>query len=314
MYRPTTRVLAALELLQAHGRMSGADMAARLGVGRRTLRRYIGLLEELGIPIATERGRYGGYALVPGFKLPPLMFNDDEALVLAVGLVAARGLGLADALPATASAQAKLERVVPEPLKRRVRAVNEVIKLAGPLAPAGPNNALLMTLSVAAQHRQRVRLHYRDARFGVSERHVDPYGLVFLDERWYAVGMCHLREELRSFRLDRMLSVELEDQHFERPDQFDALGHLMQSFATSPRIYSIELVLKTDEATARQHIYTAMEVVEILEGSVRVRNQVDDLDWFARQLAYLPFNFEIVRPDELRAAVRECAQRLMRQI
>src|SRR5438067_7554116 len=117
MYHPTTRVLAVLELLQAHGRLSGAELASRLEVDRRTLRRYVETLEEMGIPISTERGRQGGYALVPGFKLPPLMFTDDEALALAVGLVAARGLGLADASLATASAQAKLERVIPEPRK-----------------------------------------------------------------------------------------------------------------------------------------------------------------------------------------------------
>src|SRR2546430_6136217 len=93
----------------------------------------------MGIPITAERGRYGGYALVPGFKLPPMMFNDDEALALSVGLLAARGLGLADAAPAVASAQAKLERVMPAPLKRRVGAVDEngTPHLSPPKAPGG---------------------------------------------------------------------------------------------------------------------------------------------------------------------------------
>ncbi|MBC7988183.1 MAG: HTH domain-containing protein, partial [Luteimonas sp.] len=129
MERPTTRVLAVLELLQAQGRMSGSALAARIGVDGRTLRRYIAMLEELGIPITTERGRHGGYLLVAGFKLPPMMFTDDEALALSVGLLAARGLGLADAAPAVASAQAKLERVMPGNLKRRVRAVDETVAL-----------------------------------------------------------------------------------------------------------------------------------------------------------------------------------------
>ena len=96
-YHPTTRVLAVLELLQAHGRISGPEMARRLDVDARTLRRYIAILEEFGIPITAERGRYGGYALVAGFKLPPMMFTDDEALALSVGLLAARSLGLSDA-------------------------------------------------------------------------------------------------------------------------------------------------------------------------------------------------------------------------
>ena len=111
MSRPTTRVLTVLELLQTHGRMSGAQLA-RAARGRPpTVRRYIAMLEELGIPIIAERGRDGAYLLVAGFKLPPMMFTDDEALALSVGLLAARGLGLAEAAPAVASAQAKLERV-----------------------------------------------------------------------------------------------------------------------------------------------------------------------------------------------------------
>src|SRR4029077_8350685 len=156
MPRPTLRVLALIELLQRHGRMSGAELARNLDVDRRTVRRYISMLEELGIPITAEQGRDGGYLLVAGFKLPPLMFNDDEALALSVGLLAARGLGLAEAAPAVASAQAKLERVMPAPLQRRVRAVDETVTLdlSRPRAPG--DNAALVTLSGAAQTQTRV--------------------------------------------------------------------------------------------------------------------------------------------------------------
>src|SRR5262245_30222395 len=109
MSRPTARVLAALELLQTHGRMSGPELARRLEVDPRTVRRYVVTLEELGIPLTAERGRDGHYALVPGFKLPPMMFTNDEALALSVGLQAARGLGLAEANVAVAGSLAKLE-------------------------------------------------------------------------------------------------------------------------------------------------------------------------------------------------------------
>jgi predicted DNA-binding transcriptional regulator YafY len=110
MYGPTTRALTVLELLQTHRRMSGAELARRLAVDGRTVRRYIVMLEEIGIPIATERGRHGAYTLVAGYKLPPLMFSEDEALALSMGLLAARGLGLTEAATAVESAQAKLER------------------------------------------------------------------------------------------------------------------------------------------------------------------------------------------------------------
>src|SRR5262245_42625879 len=113
MSRPTARVLAALELLQAHGRMPGSELARRPKVDPRTVRRYIVALEDLGVPVTAERGRDGHYMLVSGFKLPPMMFTDDEALALAVGLRAARDLGLAEAATAAAGARAKLERVMP---------------------------------------------------------------------------------------------------------------------------------------------------------------------------------------------------------
>src|ERR1700754_268603 len=120
MAATTTRVLAVLELLQAHGRISGPALAARVGVDVRTLRRYMTTLEDLGIPITTERGRHGAYMLAAGFKLPPMMFTNDGAVALSVGMVAARGLGLAEGAPALESAHAKLTRVMPERLKGHI--------------------------------------------------------------------------------------------------------------------------------------------------------------------------------------------------
>src|SRR5438874_575545 len=127
MSRPATRIFAVLELLQSHGRMSGSELASRLGVDARTVRRYIATLEAMGIPITAERGRDGAYALVAGFRLPPMMFSEDEALALSVGLLAVRELGLADAAAAIESAQAKLERVMPDKLRGRVRAIGETV-------------------------------------------------------------------------------------------------------------------------------------------------------------------------------------------
>src|SRR5512132_1398513 len=129
MYHPTTRVLAVLALLQAHGRMSGSELAARLEVNIRTLRRYIIMLQDLGIPIEAVRGRNGAYMLSAGFKLPPIMFTNEEALALTVGLISARHLNLADTNHAIESAFAKLERVMPLDLKSRVRALTETITL-----------------------------------------------------------------------------------------------------------------------------------------------------------------------------------------
>ncbi len=312
MLHPTTRVLAVLELLQAQGRLSGTELSARLAIDRRTVRRYIVTLEEIGIPIMTERGRNGGYALMPGFKLPPMMFTPDEVLALGLGLLAARGLGLADAAPASASAAGKLERLLPEALKQRMRAIGATVMLDLPKAAAAQDNAALATLSEAALAQHRVQLHYRAADGRCSERAVDPYGLAFHAGCWYAVGLCHLRDEVRSFRLDRVLQATPAPQAFRRPAGFDVLGYLRHSVATLPRAFTVEVLLKTGLAEARRMLGDAIGVLEQAADGVVLHNQSDDLAWCARQLAGLPCEFEVRKPERLRAEVRAVAERLAR--
>jgi predicted DNA-binding transcriptional regulator YafY len=312
MPRPTTRVLAALEMLQAQGKVSGPELAARLGVDRRTVRRYIGMLEELGIPITTELGRGGGYLLVAGFKLPPMMFTEDEALALAVGLLAARSLGLADAATAVASAQAKLERVMPDGLKRRVRAVDEAVVLDLSRSPAVADNLALSTLATAARGQTRVSMRYRGRR-EATERELDPYGLVHRGGHWYAVGMCHLRGGLRSFRLDRIETVHLLETSFQRPPSFDALAHMTRSLATLPRAFSPEVLLETDLETATRAIVPTFGVLAPVPGGVLLRAEVEDLAWFARELARLPFGFVIHGPAELASVVASLGRQLVRR-
>ncbi len=308
---PTTRVLAVLELLQGRARISGAELARRVDVDVRTLRRYIVMLEELGIPITTERGRHGGYMLVAGFKLPPMMFTDDEALALSVGLLAARGLGLAEAAPAVASAQAKLARVMPDRLKRQVHAISETTRIEHAQGTHSlASNAALIALTRAAQAQQRVHLRYATARGDQTERDFDPYGMAFRSGAWYAVGMCHLRKGLRSFRLDRVQSVTPLDLPFARPPGFDALDQLTLGIASLPRTIAIEVLLRTDLKTARSAFALAFGLFEPCEGGVLLRSSADDLGWFARELARLPFDFEIRTPARLRSEVRRGAARL----
>lgn len=314
MTKPAVRVLAMLELLQAHGQLSGAELAARLEVDERSVRRYIATLEEMGIPVTAERGRAGGYALVAGFKLPPMMFSEDEALALSVGLLAARSLGLERAAPAIAGVQAKLERSMPAKLRQRVRAIDETVQLDLRRAGTATDHAALAALSVAARAGRRLRLGYVDAAGKPSEREVDIYGLAFYDGCWYAVGWCHLREGVRSFRLDRIGSLEACEEGFTRPADFDALGYLVRSVATLPRAWTVEVLLKTTLARAQAQFFDTIGVFEQEEDGVVMHNQSDDIAWFARQLASLPFGFEIRRPPELREAVRECAEGLLMQL
>lgn len=312
MLRPATRVLTVLELLQAHGQLSGAELARRLEVDPRTLRRYIAMLEEIGIPITAEQGRHGGYRLVPGFRLPPMMFTEDEVLAVSLGLVAARGLGLADAAPAVASAQAKLERAMPARLKRRVRDVDETVSLDFSDSVGVGQNAVLTTLSNAAQSQRRVHMSYRSRKADETERELDPYGLVHRAGSWYVVGRCCLREAVRSFRLDRVRAVHLLEETFVRPAGFDARAYLGTSVATLPRAFTVEVLLETDLESARHAVFQSIGVLEPVEGGVLLRAQADDLDWMARELMRLPFDFDIRQPLELRAALRARALRLLK--
>ncbi|RUL75934.1 helix-turn-helix transcriptional regulator [Dyella choica] len=310
MYHPTSRALAVLELLQAHRRISGSELARRLAIHPRTLRRYITILEEIGIPITAERGRHGAYMLVPGFKLPPMMFSDDEALALSVGLLAAQRLGMTHAGAVAASAQAKLERVMPERLQQQVRALTETVSLESGRPAPNVNGALLMQLSKAAQERQQIRLSYRSPQDEHTERAVDPFGLGYRNSYWYLVGRCHLRQDLRSFRLDRITAAQPLGTGFERPAHFDTLAHLADSLATQPRTYLAEVELFTDLPHAMNNLGNAIGVFEPIERGVLMRSQVDDLDWLARELARLPFGFRVNSPALLRHALQNLANRL----
>jgi predicted DNA-binding transcriptional regulator YafY len=312
MSRPTVRVLALLELLQARGSASGSELARALDVDRRTLRRYIATLEELGIPITATQGRFGGYQVVPGFKLPPLMFTDDEAVALAMGLLAARSLGLGRAMPAVASTKAKLARVMPERLRARLNAVDQsvALELTRPIAAIDENVLGLMT--TAAQEHRRIHMQYRTPQGENTQRDFDPYGLVCRAGRWYAVGMCHLRKGLRSFRLDRVGAAAAREARFDRPASFDALAYLKESIATMPRAHRIEVVLATDLATAQREMVSGFGVLEWTGDGVLLRSQADDLDWFALQLARLPFDFRVRSPSPLRVAVASIGRRLVR--
>lgn len=313
MYSPTTRVLTVLELLQAHGKLSGAELARRLEVDGRTLRRYIAKLEDLGIPVVAERGRYGCYSLIAGFKLPPMMFTDDEALALSIGLVAARGLGLAEGGTAVQSAQAKLERVMPGKLKTRIRALAETVSLDLSRSVAPDDNTALLALSAAAHGWQRVHLSYRSADGVDTERDFDPYGLAYRGGRWYAVGRCHLREELRSFRLDRVRQVQPLNAVFTPPMDFNAVQHLALGMATLPRATPVRVLLKTDLQTAQMELPESIGVFQPSEQGVLLHSQTDSVPWFARQLARLPFAFEIHEPPALRQALHAWAQQLLEQ-
>ncbi|MFV8781154.1 helix-turn-helix transcriptional regulator [Microbulbifer sp. SA54] len=316
MSNPTTRVLALLELLQSHGTATGSALAQTLGVDGRTLRRYIATLEEIGIPLTAERGRHGGYRLVSGYKLPPMMFTNEETLAISLGLLAARSLSVGDISSAVASAQAKLERVMPQKLRQQLRALDESVTLE--LVPnAAADSVTLATLASATQHQRRTVFGYtggRDSNGGIgnsTQREFDPYGLVFRYGRWYAVGHCHLRAELRTFRLDRMQQLRQLDIPFQRPRDFDAAAYLTTSFARMDAGIDVELLLHTDLASASAVLGEELGLLTPKGDAVLWRAHTGCLNWFAAQLVRLPFTFEILAPTELRGELRRQAERLL---
>ena len=310
---PAARVLTVLELLQARSRLSGAELADRLEVDRRTVRRYVSALQELGVPVESESGRYGGYRLRPGYKLPPMMFTEEEALALTLSLVATTRMGLlSDAAPAVDGALAKISRVLPDRLRGRVQAVQGALAFT-PLrySSASSNPTALLSISEAAQANRRVWLRYRTAE-EETQREIDPYGVVHHRGRWYVVGWCHLRNDVRMFRMDRVLALDARDETFAKPLDFDCAEFVIESLATIQFGWPIEVFLELALGEARRRIAPDMGTLEEVRGGVLFRTQADALDYMARFLVQLDCAFRIEHPPELRDSVRRLARQISR--
>src|SRR5437763_9095979 len=310
MYFPTTRVLTILELLQSHYRLSGPELAERLEVNTRTVRRYITMLQDLGIPVEGDRGRHGSYRLRPGFKLPPLMFTEDEALALTLGLLAARRLGLTVAAPAVEGALAKIERVLPSALQERIRAVQETLVLDVTLSGVTPTTEIVSTLSTAAQQGRKVWMRYQSWQSELTERTVDLYGLVYRSGFWYAVGYCHLREGLRVFRVDRVVSAGISGGTYMRPSDFDSLGYVYRSLAMMPDKWLVDVLLETTLEEAQQMVPPALATLEQVPEGVVLRCYVGHFGWIAHFLAGLDCLMIVRQPPELRDALKHLAERI----
>ena len=309
-YRPTGRVLTVLEMLQARRRVTGAEIAGRLEVSPRTARRYVETLREMGVPVEGERGRGGAYSLRPGFRLPPMMFTEEEALGLALALLAARGLGLSGVAPAVEGALAKLERVMPEAVRERAGDLRAVaLAVTAPAEPPAPE--FLLDLVRAAREGRRVRLRYRSGWDEETERLFDPYGVAHRTGYWYAVGHDHLRHGLRVFRLDRALEAEPLGENFERPPGYETPEGLLGTLSAMPQDrWSVEVLLETTPEQAREELPSLGVALEGAESGVLMRSSTSDLPWMVRLLAGLSFPFMVLGPPELREALERRAEEI----
>lgn len=310
MSHPTTRVLAMLELLQARRQLSGAELAAGLGVDQRTVRRYALRLADLGIPVTAERGRYGGYRLLPGYRLPPLMLTDDEAAAVVIGLMAAERLG--QPVAGISTALAKIQRVLPATLSERVAALRQTLDFTQyQRKPAvAADTGTVLTLATAASQHQRVRLRYRSHAEQDSERDLDPYGLVLHSGRWYVTGRDGKSGELRTFRVDRVSEALLSGVSFDPPAGFDPVQHVTRSLAAVPYTHEIEVVLATTLANAQRRIPPTVATLAETEGGVLLTGRAEHLPGLAAMLAGLGWPFTVRRPAALVTEVRALSDRL----
>jgi predicted DNA-binding transcriptional regulator YafY len=313
--RPTARVLALLEILQTGGTRTVGELAARLEVDERTVRRYVAHLADLDVPVESVRGRFGGIRLVPGRRVPPLMFTDEEALAVLLGLLAGRRAGLVTtSVLAVESAAAKLRRVLPGALVDRLEAVLGSAEFtAAPVAPATPATGVLIAVAEAARDSRALTVDYGDSRGRSSTRTVLPYGIVAHSGRWYLTGADRADGEVRAFRVDRITAVRSLPDTFQVPAGFDPAGVVLAAIAGAPRRYTVSLLV---QGTA-EHVRTLFPaglatVTEHPDGphQVRVLIRAERLDWVPGVLAGIDRPFRIEGPDALRPLVGALAQRL----
>ncbi len=317
----TARALELLELLQsAHVRTVG-ELAEGLGVDERTVRRDVRRLVEIGLPVESLRGRYGGYRLAPGRRVLPLMFTSEEAVAVFLGLSRGHATsGRADVAGQTALA--KITRALPADDARRVDAA---LAAMGGVRPEGVDTdpAVMLTLAEAVALRRVVDLRYRDREDVPSRRTVHPYGLVARAGRWYLVAFDTDRQQERTFRVDRVETARALRETFARPEQHDMAARLEERFAEADYRWTVVLRIRETEQHIRAHLPPGVARLERLDPAVgtapddllpwhRADIHAESLDWLPGVIAALGCEVVIERPDELRALVDDAARRLLR--
>jgi len=310
MYSPTLRVLAVLSLLQAHNRITGAEIARRLEVDKRTVRRYITMLQDMGVPVEADRGPQGAYWLGRGAQMPPLMFTDGEAIALSLGLIAMKRLRFPVNAEDVEGALAKTERVLPLPLLQLVRGLQESIVMQGfTFETPVPSGDVVATLSLAIRRHTTVHFAYRSFTGDATARDFDPYGIVYLEGVWYTAGYCHLRCDLRTFRLDRISELLLREMTFQMPEEFDITAHVQRSIGATPTQDDIRILLKTTLPGAQKVIDATWGTLEEVSGGILFRPSPYVKHWVASLLLWLEMPVEILSPKSLRMQLLELSEK-----
>jgi predicted DNA-binding transcriptional regulator YafY len=309
MYHPTSRVLTVLELLQSRPAISGPELAARLEMDVRTVRRYITHLQDVGIPVEANIGRHGGYRLRPGFKLPPLIFTEEEAAAITLGLLASSWLEIGQSSAAIEGALAKVSRVLPLRARERLQAVSSHLVLFPHNQQARPDASVLIDLSGAIHSSQRIAVDYLSHNQESTQRKVEPYGITGWKGHWYLVGYCCLRQGYRVFRLDRIQRLEILSEPFEKAEEFDCGAFVREKY--NPRGLQMEVEFQADLATAQQKIPALYGTLSPTPTGVLLQEQYDDVEGMARYLMALDLPFVVHHPPELREALLRLGERMI---
>jgi predicted DNA-binding transcriptional regulator YafY len=310
----SSRLLTLLSLLQARRDWPGSELAHRLEVSGRTIRRDVERLRGLGYPVESLTGPAGGYRLRAGTAMPPLLLDDDEAIAIAVGLRTAARASVTGIEETSVRALVKLEQVLPAHLRRRVRALQS----ATTTLPAGGPTVDPQTLTViaaACRDFECIRFAYRGRDGVASRREAEPHSLVNLGRRWYLVAWDRARQDWRTFRVDRLSGPASTGLRFTPRDlpAKDAASYVSQSLSAAPNRYEARLTLHAAAETIRKRVPAYWGTIEPLDDErCEYRTGDDDLDWLAVRVAMLGVDFHVHEPPELAEHLLGLARRLER--
>jgi predicted DNA-binding transcriptional regulator YafY len=310
----SSRLLELLSLLQTRREWGGAELADRLGVSGRTVRRDVGRLRELGYPVESVRGPAGSYRLRAGTAMPPLLLDDGEAIAIAVGLGTAARASVAGIEETAVRALVKLEQVLPAHLRRRVAALGSATvapALAGPTVD--PQH--LTTIAAACRDAECLRFAYRSRDGTSSRRLVEPHSLVNLGRRWYLVAWDRNREAWRTFRVDRLVSpagAGLRCRPRPLPAK-DPAAYVEQSIAGAPRGFEARVTVQAPAEEIARRMPAHWGTVEPIDAETcEYRTRDDNLAWLAARIAMLGVDFTVEEPPELADHLGALADRLRR--
>lgn len=311
---PSGRMLKLLSLLQARPNWTGPELSDRLAVTDRTLRRDITRLRDLGYPVEALSGPAGGYQLAPGGALPPLLFDDGEAVTVALALRGAAAGSLPGFEDTAVVALAKIEQVLPRRLAGQIASLQASIvglpHRGDPATAVEPEH--LVNLAQACRRQERLRFGYIDGEGNTSDRHVEPYQLVHTSRRWYLVARDRDKGAWRTFRVDRIDQPLPTGLRFTLDDPPDAAALVAEGVAVSAYKLKARVLLKIPLDQARRMVSPTIGVVERQRGGTLLRIGGDDARWIAGYLAGLGCAFRILDPPELKQAVADLGARLIK--